>query len=117
MIFSNSTFHTAGERLQLSQYSQRSTSARSRGFAGSRSGLGCRLARYPRIALDSQRRKPSSSRTGTRPFGFFAKNAAVFASPLNRSIGIVSIARDSSRGRARTFQQLGEAADEYIFIG
>jgi hypothetical protein len=88
-----------GSWLYCSKNIHCSTSARCRRSAG-RNGVPS--ARYQRMAFDSGRKLPSSSSsTGMRPLGFFARNSGVRVARLSMSYSMRSYAMPSCARRRR----------------
>ena len=77
----------AGSQCAFSQNCQRATSAQRRGSVWTSPASGFFAARYCMIAFDSQRTKPSSSRTGIFWLGLSAVNSGVICTPFSRSTG------------------------------
>src|SRR5262249_8737740 len=115
MHCSMATRQIVGARCADCQCSHRSTSARARASIGRSEGGGGVVARYVRIALDSQSTKSSSTSTGTRPFGLSARKAGSCASLRRMFTRMSSSRRPSSYATARTSRQCGELGKSYSF--
>ena len=106
----------AGPQCAVCQNCQRLTSACFLGSVGQRPLAGFFAARYWRIAFDSQRTKPSSSRTGIFRFGFSATNSGFCCSPFVRSTIRGSNSMPRWCAAAITLMAFGEGGKTYVCI-